>query len=92
MANLVKVSQIIANELLMEFINSSGLTRMVDHQFEKKFGKAGAKIGASRRADPLSAPGPAFQFFLGIHAGRGRAGSGSLDGAARKTTCAKTGE
>ena len=47
MANLVKVSQIIANELLMEFINSSGLTRMVDHQFEKKFGKAGAKIGAS---------------------------------------------
>src|SRR3990167_7320379 len=47
MANTLKNSQIVANELLESFINSSGLARMVDHQFEKKFGKAGAKIGSA---------------------------------------------
>lgn len=47
MASVIKTSQILANELLFSFKNSAGLTRSIDHQFEKKFGKAGAKIGSS---------------------------------------------
>ncbi len=58
MANTLKnTAQVIVNKVLMEFKNSSGLSRFVDRSFEKKFGKEGAKIGSSLEVlDQVLAP------------------------------------
>lgn len=47
MANTLQTSQMIVNELLLQFKNSIGLGRLVNREFEKKFGIEGAKIGDS---------------------------------------------
>ena len=58
MANTFKnTAQVAVNKVLMEFKNASGLSRFVDRSFEKKFGKAGAKIGSSLEVlDEVMAP------------------------------------